>query len=132
MSGCEPTSVVPPVDTGGGASEIHRLQELLHQALRREAEALKKLKHLNETITSCERDRPTCGSISSASDGTYPSSLLRCDPRAVGPRITPLLHASLCTGPDFRVDSPVEDWDREEGQVGFPPTPPGIVKIAMG
>ena len=43
-----------------------------------------------------------------------------------------LLHASLCTGPDFRVDSPVEDWDREEGQVGFPPTPPGIVKIAMG
>ena len=85
MSGCEPTSVIPPVDTGGGASEIHRLQELLHQALRREAEALKKLKHLNETITSCERDRPTCGSISSASDGTYPSSLLRCDPRTVGP-----------------------------------------------
>ena len=26
----------------------------------------------------------------------------------------------LCTGPDFRVDSPVDDWDREEGQVGFP------------
>lgn len=76
MSASESTSVFPLADPGGGASEIRRLQELLHQALRREAEALKKLKHLNEAIISCERDRPTCGSVSSASDGRYPSPQL--------------------------------------------------------
>lgn len=120
MSASESTSVFPLADPGGGASEIRRLQELLHQALRREAEALKKLKHLNEAIISCERDRPTCGSVSSASDGRYPSpQLLRI---LYGHKAHDSLYyctfsLCLCTGPECRVDSPLDDWDREEGQV---------------
>ena len=50
--------------------ENRRLQELLHQALRREAEALRKLKHLNETLLA--GGDPACGTPTSplATDGT--------------------------------------------------------------
>lgn len=68
---CEINLVVSPSGPGGGAVENRRLQELLHQALRREAEALRKLKHLNETLLA-GGDR-ACETPTSplAADSTY-------------------------------------------------------------
>ena len=67
---CEISLVVSSAEPGGGAMENRRLQELLHQALRREAEALRKLKHLNETLLA--GGDPACGTPTSplATDGT--------------------------------------------------------------
>ena len=49
-------------DAGALAEDNKRLQDMLHAALRREAEALRRVKHLSELLSEC---RVNCGTPSS-------------------------------------------------------------------
>ena len=57
---------------GDVAEDNKRLQEMLHAALRREAEALRRVKHLSELLTEC---RAGSGTPSSGPDSTNSDSV---------------------------------------------------------
>ena len=48
-------------DAGALAEDNKRLQEMLHSALRREAEALRRVKHLSELLSECRARTPSSG-----------------------------------------------------------------------
>lgn len=103
--------VVPPSPGPAGAmqgllEDNRRLQEMLHLALRRETEALRKLKHLSEQLTEVRQSTSSCSSPTAPTptDGKDPPQLPGVGGRSV--------NVSVCSVAMFRVESPVGDvWE---------------------
>lgn len=80
------------------AEDNKRLQEMLHAALRREAEALRRVKHLSELLSAC---RVNCGTPSSGPERRF---LLLC-------RVLVCI-ASMCVVADgVTMDGRKLDWE---------------------